>query len=196
MDASRQKIYDTYHNLKMRSTSAASNFAILNLVVLDPNMKTLYQSKIDAHNKNFETHDFADSGFDLMLPQKKVFTSLFVHKFIDMQVKGEMVYCNVKNNSITYSPFQLFPRSSISKTPLMLANNTGIIDSGYRGNLIGAFRALYFHEADNGSYIVDKHTRLLQVCHPSLCPIYIKLVDEDELSNTERGVGGFGSTGV
>ena len=113
-----------------------------------------------------------------------------------MQVKAEMVYCKIKNNEISYSPFQLFPRSSISKTPLMLANHTGIIDSGYRGNLIGAFRALYFHKNDNDSYIVEKHTRLLQVCHPSLCPIYVVMVNEDELTNTERGEGGFGSTGV
>ena len=33
----------------------------------------------------------------------------------------------------------MYPRSSIYKTPLRLANNTGIIDSGYRGNLMGAF---------------------------------------------------------
>jgi dUTPase len=78
----------------------------------------------------------------------------------------------------------------------MLANHTGIIDSGYRGNLIGAFRALYFHKDDNNSYIVEKHTRLLQICHPSLCPIYVVMVNEDELTNTERGEGGFGSTGV
>lgn len=196
MDSILQNFYQIYTNLKLRSTSATHNFAILKLAILDPNMKALYQDKIDAHNKNFETHAFADSGFDLMVPQKEEFNELFVHKFINMQVKAEMVYCDIKTNSIMYSPFQLFPRSSISKTPLMLANHTGIIDSGYRGNIIGAFRALYFHEADNGSYVVDKHTRLLQICHPTLCPIYVKLVNEDELSNTERGEGGFGSTGV
>ena len=38
--------------------------------------------------------------------------------------------------------FQIHPRSSMSKTPLMLSNHTGIIDCGYRGNIIGAFRCL------------------------------------------------------
>ncbi len=196
MNSSMQKCHEIYNNLKYRSTSASKEFAILRIAVLDPNMEPFYQEKIDKHNKNFETHEFADSGFDLMLPKMEEFDKLFVHKFIDMQVKAEMVYCKIKNNEISYSPFQLFPRSSISKTPLMLANHTGIIDSGYRGNLIGAFRALYFHKNDNDSYIVEKHTRLLQVCHPSLCPIYVVMVNEDELTNTERGEGGFGSTGV
>ncbi len=196
MSFSKQKCHEIYNNLKYRSTSSSKDFAILRIAVLDPNMKPFYQEKIDKHNKNFETHEFADSGFDLMLSKKEEFDKLFVHKFIDMQVKAEMVYCKIKNNEISYSPFQLFPRSSISKTPLMLANHTGIIDSGYRGNLIGAFRALYFHKNDNDSYIVEKHTRLLQICHPTLCPIYVVMVNEDELTNTERGEGGFGSTGV
>ena len=71
----------------------------------------------------------------------------------------------------------------------MLANHVGIIDSGYRGDLIGAFRCL-----DN-EYNVESNTRLLQICHPSLCPVYVVIVPENELSNTERGSGGFGSTG-
>ena len=72
----------------------------------------------------------------------------------------------------------------------MLANHTGIIDSGYRGNLKGAFRSLMI------DYNVVKNTRLLQICHPSLYPIYVIVVNETELSTSERGCGGFGSTGV
>jgi dUTPase len=37
---------------------------------------------------------------------------------------------------------------------------------------------------------------LLQICHPSLCPIFIVFVEEDQLTTSERGAGGFGSTGV
>jgi dUTP pyrophosphatase len=72
----------------------------------------------------------------------------------------------------------------------MLANHVGIIDSGYRGNLMGAFRLL-----GQSEYTVEKHNRLLQICHPSLCPVIVKMVDENELSCTTRGSGGFGSTG-
>jgi dUTPase len=55
--------------------------------------------------------------------------------------------------------------------------------------MIGAFRCF----VDN--YTVEKHNRLLQICHPKLEPFIVKLVDESELSETERGEGGFGSTG-
>jgi dUTPase len=76
----------------------------------------------------------------------------------------------------------------------MLANHTGIIDAGYRGNLIGAFRWLNI-DANTNSYNVQQYTRLLQACHPTLCPVYVVLVNEEELSTSERGTGGFGSTG-
>jgi len=82
----------------------------------------------------------------------------------------------------------LYPRSSISKTPLRLANSIGIIDSGYRGNIMAA--------VDNISdepYQVQKGQRLFQICGRYLEPIELQLVEE--LSDTERGNGGFGSTG-
>ena len=78
----------------------------------------------------------------------------------------------------------------------MLANHTGIIDSGYRGSLIGAFRWLRSSNYVLPQYIVDKYTRLLQICHPTLCPIYVTLVDINDLSTSERGANGFGSTGL
>jgi dUTPase len=77
----------------------------------------------------------------------------------------------------------------------MVANHTGIIDSGYRGALIGAFRWLKSVTSKDTHYVVPQYTRLLQVCHPTLCPIFVVLVKEDELSSTERSEGGFGSTG-
>jgi dUTPase len=76
----------------------------------------------------------------------------------------------------------------------MLANHTGIIDSSYRGSLMVAVKKFPTTENDN-SYRVNRFERLFQITHPSLCRIFVMLVDETELSNTKRGVGGFGSTG-
>ena len=75
--------------------------------------------------------------------------------------------------------------------PLMLANNTGIIDSGYRGDLIGAFRNL-----GGEPYDVQQHARLLQICAPDLRPIVVRLVNETFFEETSRKAGGFGSTGI
>ena len=99
-----QKAYDIYHNLKRRSQSANNSFAILRLAVLDSDLKYAYQKKIEQHNNNFETHDFADSGFDLMVPENYTFDKQFESKFIDMKVKAELVYCNFNNDVLSYSP--------------------------------------------------------------------------------------------
>jgi dUTP pyrophosphatase len=86
------------------------------------------------------------------------------------------------------SAFYMYPRSSISKTPFRLANNTGIIDSGYRGNL-GA----YFDCFSNSTEQIPKGSRLLQICAPDLNAFRVIIVNN--LDNTSRGTGGFGSTG-
>ena len=88
--------------------------------------------------------------------------------------------------------FYMYPRSSLSKTPLRLANSVGIIDSGYRGDLIGAFDCNTHGE----QYAVLKNDKLVQICGPGLVPVLVELVDSVELLGiTDRGDGGFGSTG-
>jgi len=188
-------IDNLYANLARSFPNTCHNFAILKLAVNsnNDNLKNIYNQKIETHNISILDNQFADSGFDLFVPETTVFDRAVDTKFIDFQVKAEMVYCDVKNNVIRTCAFNIHPRSSISKTPLMLANHTGIIDSGYRGSLIGAFRCLKLVEP---TYVVDQYTRLVQVCHPSLCPVYVVSVDESDLSTTQRGNGGFGSTGT
>ena len=177
-----------YTNLKQKSVSTATNFAILKIVVTDNELKQKYEKRAGDHNKKVLNDIFVDSGFDLLHPEDTLFDGLD-STFIDFGVKTEMLYCDVNRDLVTNSPFLIHPRSSMSKLPLMLANHTGICDSGYRGNIIGAFRA--FTECE-----VEKYTRLLQICHPTLCPIFVVLVNETQLTTTERNSGGFGSTGV
>jgi dUTP pyrophosphatase len=169
-------------------------FVVLKLAVNknNLNLNELYKKCADEHNKSMLNNPFPNSGFDLYFPEEVIFEKPNIDaKFVDLQVKCEMISYN---NDPT--GFLVHPRSSISKTPLMLANHTGIIDSGYRGNLIGAFRWLKSSSSQDTQYIVERHTRLLQICHPSLCRIFVNLVDENELSTTVRGAGGFGSTGI
>lgn len=163
--------------------------AVLKLSSQNTDLLEQYKIRIDNHNNKICTEKFADSGFDLLVPTNETFENSIKTKFINFQIKCEMAYYDCKLKEITQSPYYIYPRSSISKTPLMLANHVGIIDSGYRGDLIGAFRCL------DKEYNVESNTRLLQICHPSLCPVYVVIVPESELSNTERGSGGFGSTG-
>lgn len=84
----------------------------------------------------------------------------------------------------------LFPRSSIgAKTPLRLSNSAGIIDSGYRGEV----RALYDNIGDE-PYQIHKGDRIAQML---VMPSYrFKANVVDSLENSDRGEGGFGSTGT
>ena len=157
-------------------------------IYIDPtNVELLeeYRKHIAAHNQHIDTDPYPNSGFDIFTPKMHVFQqhSTFSSEFVDFEIKTEMRYDNKP------SAFCLYPRSSISKTPLVLANHVGVIDSGYRGNIKGAFRNL----DGNSEYVVEKYTRLLQICHPSLCKIRVIL--RDYVSETSRGEGGFGSTG-
>lgn len=190
-----QNINTLTETLRATSVNCNKNFAVLKLVINDPTLKQQYTERITAHNNQFMTNILPDSGFDVLVPKDIIFNEPFTSKFIDMNIKTEMFYYEVDSESITNTAFNVHPRSSISKTPLMLANHTGIIDAGYRGSLIGAFRWLKPENDTTTQYIVNENTRLLQICHPSLCPIYVTLTEGDELSNSIRGTGGFGSTG-
>jgi hypothetical protein len=89
--------------------------------------------------------------------------------------------------------YYMYPRSSISKSCVRLANSTGIIDSGYRGNLIAMVDVVYAE-----SFNIDAYDRLFQICAPGLVPVVVNVVGTvEELGvKTARGEGGFGSTGL
>ena len=85
--------------------------------------------------------------------------------------------------------YYLLPRSSISKTPLRMANSIGLIDGGYRGEIMAV--------CDNiktKGYTIEKGQRLFQLVATDSSSIEYELVETLEM--TTRGTGGFGSTGT
>ena len=142
-----------------------------------------FESDLDYYKDGDNTG--LNSGFDLYVPQDTVFPAKKV-TFLDHQIK--MTPVNGDKGGIGFG-FWLMPRSSISKTPLRLANSMGLIDSTYRGNLIAALE-----NTSDQDYTVAKGTRLMQVCLSSLQPF--TLIKTQKLPDTERGAGGFGSTGI
>lgn len=165
-------------------------YMILTICVNSSNeqLKELYIESARRHNeKIINDARFYDAGFDLFLPENVSVKKNLCNK-IDFQIKCcAEIYTG---HSSRYTSYYTYARSSISKTIVRLANNQGIIDAGYRGNIIGMFDAIQDGE-------LEAHIRLLQICSPSLMPIYVKIASTfDELGpSTERGENGIGSTG-
>ena len=131
---------------------------------------------------------YYDSGVDLYCPDDIVIQPGEMRK-IDLGLK-----CAAYTDSGKPCGFYLYPRSSIVKTPLRLANSVGIIDSGYRGNIIAAVDHVKFCEGKEvGAYKVERGRRLFQLCAPNLEEICVRVVKS--LDDTKRGSGGYGSTG-
>jgi dUTP pyrophosphatase len=82
----------------------------------------------------------------------------------------------------------VFPRSSIRNTGLNLSNSVGVIDAGYRGEIQATFNKNGVK--DEFYKVGDRVCQIIIVPHP-----IIKIVEVDELSESIRGSGGFGSTG-
>ena len=132
---------------------------------------------------NHSTYHEWDSGLDLFFTES-ININPHETKLISLGIKCEAFLDKNKEQSISY---YLYPRSSISKTPLRMANSVGIIDAGYRGTIMVAVDNI----SDN-SYKIERGQRLFQICSPTLEPVSFELTDS--LSETSRGVGGFGST--
>jgi len=152
--------------------------------------------------KNNQRFNPGDAGLHLYCPND-IEIRPGETKFIDLGIQCEMVekcklYSQIHISNISY---YLYPRSSFSKTPLVLGNHVGIIDSGYRGNIIAAVKYLptiedienIFSGGNGTVYHIKAGTRLFQICHPSLKSFTYEVVNE--LSGSERGTCGFGSTG-
>jgi dUTP pyrophosphatase len=80
-------------------------------------------------------------------------------------------------------------RSSVGKAGVALANSVGVIDSDYRGEI----KLCLTYTAGSGGHYIRKGQAIAQL----IVTLYhhVELVEVDALSTTERGAGGFGSTG-
>ena len=83
----------------------------------------------------------------------------------------------------------LFPRSSNAKTNLYLTNHVGVIDSSYRGEIMLKYKCIESF-GKNTYQVGDRVGQIIILPYPS-----IEFEEVEELSVTERGAGGYGSTG-
>jgi len=128
-----------------------------------------------------------DAGFDLVCESKELSAGVGATR-ISQQVRAA---CFDTETGL-FRAYWMSPRSSISKSPLRLANSMGLIDAGYRGILLAAVDVL-----GSEDFAVHAGDRYFQIVTPDLLPwADIQIVDEIPGGETIRGAGGFGSTGL
>lgn len=164
-----------------------------------------YREAVQKHNDSVaNNYPSGNSGFDLYCPvdvrdnindsikEDEKELSKSVTLMADMQVSGAMFVRTQDGERPT--GYCLYPRSSLSKLPLRLANSVGIIDNTYRGHLIAALDVICSSKRKSE---IDEYHRLVQICEPGLNLFHVELVGSlEELGRTDRGSGGFGSTGT
>jgi dUTP pyrophosphatase len=168
----------------------------------------MYEDKVEEHNQKVYGSQYPDSGFDLFIPFDY---SEHEYGYTDnrlspvtfrapLGVKCSMSRFNAVYKKSSATGYYLYPRSSIVKTPFRLSNSVGIIDSGYRGEIMAVVDNIDAVNNDIKTCInkyMPPMSRMFQICSPTLEPFMIQIVDsEEKLGLTERGSGGFGSTGV
>ena len=120
-----------------------------------------------------------DAGLDLFVVEEQIIKG----------GKTELINLGISCETKEKKPYFLMPRSSISKTPIRLCNSVGLIDAGYRGEIMAAVDNIKQED-----YTISAGQRLFQIVAMDGSPLSFELVDE--LSSTSRGAGGFGSTGT
>ena len=170
------------------------------------------------------TDDMLRSQYETELVKRREFISRYVRSGGDSSIPCPEIDAGIdlfvpKDISITYTPsvqtvtvkhqfhcamyfgdipcgFHMYPRSSVSKTPLRLANSVGIIDAGYRGDIMAKFDV--HPHVSHVSHDIPKYGRVVQLCAPNMtypvCPVMVYSMDALG-GPTIRGSGGFGSTG-
>ena len=135
---------------------------------------------IEIYNM-YQNHDHfhqGDAGLDIYIVENQIINA------------GETsrIKLGISCENLDNKAYFLMPRSSISKTPLRLANSVGLIDAGYRGEIMAAVDNI-----KDISYKVEVGQRLFQIVAMDGSEIHFNLAKE--LSISSRGNDGFGSTG-
>ena len=148
-----------------------------------PEVRELIETQIQKHR-------YTDSGFDIPIPAEAPNLMTEVQHTFRLGISVCATF-----DSVTPAPCLLLPRSSIYKTPFRLCNSIGLIDAGYRGEVMAKVDILDWL-IGNGTWLRLEHgSRLFQICQHNFLP-WKKIILVDELPEAldDRGTGGFGST--
>ena len=142
----------------------------LKIKPFDKTVWDLYENHVHFHE--------GDAGLDLYIVSKQIIEPK----------ESTLIHLGISCENSENKPYMLMPRSSIAKTPLRLSNSIGLIDAGYRGEIMAAVDNI-----KNIPFALEVGQRLFQLVGMDGSEINFELVEN--LSTSSRGGGGFGSTG-
>lgn len=153
--------------------------------VSDPSAESLYASHSAYHT--------GDAGLDLFVTHEVQIPpgqTVLVDFGVSCQSRSasKCPWDWVRGKLYKFHSYLLLPRSSISKTPLIMRNSVGLIDRDYTGTI----KAPLFNTSSE-SFTLSRGDRYVQLVNGDLSSVRCKLVSEHR--ETMRGQGGFGSTG-
>ena len=140
-------------------------------------------SEVNELYKDHKCVHKGDSGLDLFIVEDTIVKGNTRGQLVNLKIK-----CSMENKNLVNLSYYLLPRSSLSKTPLRQSNSVGLIDAGYRGEIL-----LPLDNTSENDYCLKKGDRICQITGKGDYEITLEIVKE--LDKTERGEGGFGSTG-
>ncbi len=156
----------------------ALNDDVTNTITQESNRLNVKIKKLDPNAVIPIYSKFGDAGMDLTVTKIITQSTYDITYGFGIAIEVPVGYVGL-----------VFPRSSIRKMELLLSNSVGVIDSGYRGEIQATFKKV---EGLDGSYykVGERAAQIMIIPYPK-----VSFIETDELSSTERGDGGFGSTG-
>jgi len=157
----------------------------LNIYTENSVLRELLRDRVNSYRTT-------DSGFDIPMLGKVVNEFEISPMVFDLNIK----IAATDQNDLP-RPCLLLPRSSLSGSPFRLANSIGLIDMGYRGNVLAKVDII--RNIDQRLEI-PRGTRYFQLCRNNFMPwSQVNIVEYEDMlppAPDNRGEGGFGSTGV
>jgi dUTP pyrophosphatase len=159
----------------------------MSLYVYISNAKLREQAKEQLLSRRW-----TDSGFDILTPSHEFY---FSSGHLARPIYTGIFVATLDDNK-NHTPCMLVPRSSLSSTPLRLANSIGLIDMGYRGEVIAKVDCV---DVNTDYYAIDEGKRLFQLVQYNWLPwktiVFVDTLEELPPAPDNRAAGGFGSTG-
>ena len=132
----------------MSGFNMGASKSVCKMYVIDPVLREEYEKRVAEHNTRLNDSSHPDAGFDILQPSERI---LYRENELNYKIPLGVMAAAYDIESGKPLAYYLFPHSSISRSNMRMSNSVGIIDSGYRGELIAAVDLVACSRAVDGA---------------------------------------------